>query len=47
LMKKERNQFSPLKLAYHPYEIEKSKYCDLEAAHRIWQKLVFKASKDS
>lgn len=47
VIKKSNEGFAPLKLAYFPYSTSTETYQRIQAITSVWQKLLFKASRDS
>lgn len=46
VIKKSNEGFAPLKLAYFPYSTSAETYKRIQAITSVWQKLLFKASRD-
>lgn len=44
--KRGEDDFMPIKLAYHPYVTTSQAYAHLQAISQVWQKLIFKASRN-
>lgn len=44
--KRGEDDFMPIKLAYHPYVTSKQAYTHLQAVSQVWQKLIFKVSRN-
>lgn len=38
---------APVKLAFHPFSTSKAVYTQLESISQVWQKLIFRASRNS